>query len=107
MLYGQIPDLERKLRESESAESAATTEKLVGEEVGAEQIADVVEAWTGIPTGRMLQGETAKLLEMEAEIGQRLIGQEAAVNAVSDAVRRSRAGVSDPKDRKSKRLNSS
>ncbi|HEY9564176.1 MAG TPA: ATP-dependent chaperone ClpB [Nocardioides sp.] len=96
MLYGQIPDLERKLRESESAESAATTEKLVGEEVGAEQIADVVEAWTGIPTGRMLQGETAKLLEMEAEIGQRLIGQEAAVNAVSDAVRRSRAGVSDP-----------
>src|SRR3546814_293470 len=84
MLYGQIPDLERKLRESESAESAATSEKLVGEEVGAEQIADVVEAWTGIPTGRMLQGETAKLLEMEAEIGQRLIGQEAAVNEVSD-----------------------
>ncbi len=65
-------------------------------EVGAEQIAEVVEAWTGIPTGRMLQGETAKLLEMESVIGKRLIGQAAAVNAVSDAVRRSRAGISDP-----------
>ena len=65
---------------------------LVGEEVGAEQIAEVVEAWTGIPTGRMLQGETAKLLEMEEVIGERLIGQRAAVRAVSDAVRRSRAG---------------
>ena len=71
-------------------------EPLVGEEVGAEQIADVVEAWTGIPTGRMLQGETAKLLEMEAVIGERLIGQREAVTAVSDAVRRSRAGISDP-----------
>ncbi len=71
-------------------------EPLVGEEVGAEQIADVVEAWTGIPTGRMLQGETAKLLEMESVIGERLIGQREAVTAVSDAVRRSRAGISDP-----------
>ena len=73
-----------------------TEEPLVGEEVGPEQIAEVVEAWTGIPTGRMLQGETAKLLEMESVIGRRLIGQRAAVNAVSDAVRRSRAGISDP-----------
>ena len=71
-------------------------EPLVGEEVGAEQIADVVEAWTGIPTGRLLQGETAKLLEMESVIGQRLIGQRDAVTAVSDAVRRSRAGIADP-----------
>ena len=71
-------------------------EPLVGDEVGAEQIADVVEAWTGIPTGRMLQGETAKLLEMESVIGERLIGQREAVTAVSDAVRRSRAGISDP-----------
>ena len=69
---------------------------LVGEEVGAEQIAEVVEAWTGIPTGRMLEGETAKLLRMEEVIGERLIGQADAVRAVSDAVRRSRAGISDP-----------
>ena len=72
------------------------TEPLVGEEVGAEQVAEVVEAWTGIPTGKLLQGETAKLLEMESVIGQRLIGQQDAVRAVSDAVRRSRAGISDP-----------
>ncbi len=68
----------------------------MGEEVGPEQIAEVVEAWTGIPTGRMLEGETAKLLRMEDVIGERLIGQRAAVTAVSDAVRRSRAGISDP-----------
>ena len=73
-----------------------TLEPLVGEEVGAEQVADVVEAWTGIPTGRLLEGETAKLLQMEDVIGERLIGQRAAVRAVSDAVRRSRAGISDP-----------
>ena len=89
------PSLEKQIVEVEKAEKA-DLEPLVGEEVGAEQIADVVEAWTGIPTGKMLQGETAKLLEMEAVIGERLIGQRAAVNAVSDAVRRSRAGISDP-----------
>ncbi|MBD3948007.1 ATP-dependent chaperone ClpB [Nocardioides ganghwensis] len=93
--YGQIPALEKQIAEVEKAE-AADIEPLVGEEVGAEQIADVVEAWTGIPTGKMLQGETAKLLEMESVIGQRLIGQAEAVTAVSDAVRRSRAGISDP-----------
>jgi len=69
---------------------------MVSEQVGAEQIADVVEAWTGIPTGKMLEGETAKLLRMEEVIGDRLIGQREAVTAVSDAVRRSRAGISDP-----------
>ncbi|GAA2126469.1 ATP-dependent chaperone ClpB [Nocardioides bigeumensis] len=95
--YGRIPELEKKISEVEKADvGAETLEKLVGEEVGPEQIADVVEAWTGIPTGRMLQGETAKLLEMESVIGKRLIGQSAAVNAVSDAVRRSRAGINDP-----------
>ena len=93
--YGRIPELEKKLENVEAAEKA-DTEPLVGEEVGAEQIADVVEAWTGIPTGKLLQGETAKLLEMESVIGKRLIGQKSAVNAVSDAVRRSRAGISDP-----------
>jgi ATP-dependent Clp protease ATP-binding subunit ClpB len=95
ILYGKIPELERKLNEAEAAEKS-DIEPLVGEEVGPEQVAEVVEAWTGIPTGRMLQGETAKLLEMESVIGKRLIGQATAVNAVSDAVRRSRAGISDP-----------
>ncbi len=93
--YGRIPALERQIADVEKAEQA-DLDPLVGEEVGAEQIADVVEAWTGIPTGRLLQGETAKLLEMESVLGQRLIGQRAAVTAVSDAVRRSRAGISDP-----------
>lgn len=93
--YARIPELEKQIAEVEKAE-AVDLEPLVGEEVGAEQIADVVEAWTGIPTGKMLQGETAKLLEMESVIGQRLIGQAEAVTAVSDAVRRSRAGIADP-----------
>src|SRR5690349_1366715 len=93
--YGQVPALEKQIAEVEKAE-LADIEPLVGEEVGAEQIADVVEAWTGIPTGKMLQGETAKLLEMESVIGERLIGQHEAVTAVSDAVRRSRAGIADP-----------
>ena len=96
--YGRIPELERQIKTVEEAEKAdiGGLEPLVGEEVGAEQIADVVEAWTGIPTGRMLEGETAKLLRMEEVVGERLIGQQQAVNAVSDAVRRSRAGISDP-----------
>jgi ATP-dependent Clp protease ATP-binding subunit ClpB len=96
ILYGRIPELEKALAHAAQTAESTTTDPLVGEEVGAEQIAEVVEAWTGIPTGRMLQGETAKLLEMEQVIGERLIGQRAAVNAVSDAVRRSRAGISDP-----------
>ncbi|WP_181309763.1 ATP-dependent chaperone ClpB [Nocardioides campestrisoli] len=95
ILYVQIPQLEAALSESVEAEGSPL-EPLVGEEVGAEQIAEVVEAWTGIPTGRLLQGETAKLLEMEDVIGRRLIGQRTAVEAVSDAVRRSRAGIADP-----------
>ncbi|WP_193605347.1 ATP-dependent chaperone ClpB [Nocardioides dongkuii] len=95
ILYGRIPELERQIEASTSAEKD-DVEPLVGDEVGAEEIAEVVEAWTGIPTGRMLQGETAKLLRMEDELGQRLIGQRAAVTAVSDAVRRSRAGIADP-----------
>ncbi len=93
--YESIPELEKKLDAVEAAEKS-DVEPLVGEEVGAEQIAEVVEAWTGIPTGKLLQGETAKLLEMEDVIGRRLIGQREAVRAVSDAVRRSRAGISDP-----------
>ncbi len=71
-------------------------EAMVGEQVGADEIAEVVSAWTGIPTGRLLEGETGKLLQMEQFLGRRLVGQERAVSAVSDAVRRARAGVSDP-----------
>jgi ATP-dependent Clp protease ATP-binding subunit ClpB len=69
---------------------------MVREEVGADEVAEVVASWTGIPTGRLLEGETGKLLRMEEEIGKRLIGQHKAVTAVSDAVRRARAGISDP-----------
>jgi ATP-dependent Clp protease ATP-binding subunit ClpB len=95
--YGKIPELEKQLAAQEASEKTVkASEPLVGEEVGAEQIADVVEAWTGIPTGKMLEGETSKLLRMEEVIGERLIGQKAAVNAVSDAVRRARAGIADP-----------
>ena len=93
--YGRIPGLEAQIEAAAEAEKS-DLEPLVGEEVGAEQVAEVVEAWTGIPTGRMLEGETAKLLRMEEVIGERLIGQHPAVTAVSDAVRRSRAGISDP-----------
>ncbi|MGA8847155.1 MAG: ATP-dependent chaperone ClpB [Nocardioides sp.] len=98
ILYGRIPSLEAQIEDVAAQEKAAgaDVEPLVGDEVGAAQIADVVEAWTGIPTGRMLEGETAKLLRMEDVVGERLIGQRAAVVAVSDAVRRSRAGISDP-----------
>ena len=93
--YESIPELERRIAAVEGAEKSDLA-PLVGEEVGAVQIAEVVEAWTGIPTGRMLEGETAKLLRMEEVIGERLVGQAEAVRAVSDAVRRSRAGIADP-----------
>ncbi len=69
---------------------------MVAEDVTADDIAEVISAWTGIPAGRMLQGESQKLLHMEEELGKRLIGQTKAVQAVSDAVRRARAGISDP-----------
>ena len=69
---------------------------MLKEEVGPDDVAEVVSSWTGIPAGRMLEGETAKLLRMEDELGKRVVGQKAAVEAVSDAVRRARAGVADP-----------
>ncbi|WP_412766231.1 ATP-dependent chaperone ClpB [Scrofimicrobium appendicitidis] len=96
---GEIPAIERQIAEAELAdaeEAEHAAEPMVADKVGPQQIAAVIESWTGIPTGRLLQGETEKLLEMEAWIGKRLIGQHPAVQAVSDAVRRSRAGVSDP-----------
>jgi len=107
LLYGEIPTLD-----AEIAEAAATDRNdegqpdavppglsappMVKEEVGPDDVADVVSAWTGIPAGRLLEGETGKLLRMETELGSRVIGQASAVQAVSDAVRRARAGVSDP-----------
>ena len=94
ILYGRIPTLESQIATAESADPIE--DPMVNEEVGPQEIADVVEAWTGIPTGRLLEGETAKLLRMEEILGHRLVGQAAAVKAVSDAVRRSRAGIADP-----------
>jgi ATP-dependent Clp protease ATP-binding subunit ClpB len=94
ILYGRIPVLEKQIAAADTAEPIE--DRMVNEEVGPQEIADVVEAWTGIPTGRLLEGETAKLLRMEEIIGERLVGQRAAVAAVSDAVRRSRAGIADP-----------
>ena len=97
--YGDMPALERQIREAEAADDAAEQtagEPMIAEQVGAPEIAEVVGSWTGIPVGKLLQGETEKLLTMEEVIGERLIGQKAAVAAVADAVRRSRAGISDP-----------
>lgn len=96
LLYGEIPGLERELAEAAEAEQEAAVDTMVKEEVGPDDIADVVGAWTGIPAGRLLEGETQKLLRMESELGRRLIGQSEAVRAVSDAVRRTRAGIADP-----------
>ncbi|MHC0432426.1 ATP-dependent chaperone ClpB [Streptomyces sp. O3] len=96
LLYGQIPGLERELEEAAAAEEEAAKDTMVKDEVGPDDIADVVGSWTGIPAGRLLEGETQKLLRMEQELGKRLIGQREAVQAVSDAVRRTRAGIADP-----------
>lgn len=98
LLYGEIPGLEQELEEAAAAEAEqeASKESMVKEEVGPDDIADVVGAWTGIPAGRLLEGETQKLLRMEEELGRRLIGQTEAVRSVSDAVRRTRAGIADP-----------
>jgi len=108
LMYGEIPVLEHELAEA-SAAAASDVEggmsgstgvsaetPMVKEEVGPDDVADVVSAWTGIPAGRLLEGETGKLLRMEDELGHRIIGQASAVQAVSDAVRRARAGVADP-----------
>ncbi|MBF6522546.1 ATP-dependent chaperone ClpB [Nocardia farcinica] len=95
--YGRIPSLEKQLAEAEKASGAAADgEVMLKEEVGPDDIAEVVSSWTGIPVGRLLEGETQKLLRMEDELGRRVVGQKEAVQAVSDAVRRARAGVADP-----------
>ena len=100
--YGEIPALEREIEAAEASEAqvdeavAPEGTPMIAEKVGPDEIAEVVAQWTGIPAGRLLEGETAKLLRMEDVLGERLIGQRAAVAAVSDAVRRARAGISDP-----------
>lgn len=93
--YGRIPEVEKKLDAALPVVEAQGS-VMLKEQVGPDDIADVVASWTGIPAGRMLEGETAKLLRMEDELGKRVVGQMQAVQAVSDAVRRSRAGVADP-----------
>jgi ATP-dependent Clp protease ATP-binding subunit ClpB len=92
--YATVPGLERRLEEAAAA--LPTEGAMLKEEVGPDDVADVVSAWTGIPAGRLLEGETTKLLRMEEALADRVVGQDAAVRAVSDAVRRARAGVSDP-----------
>src|SRR6476659_7747567 len=105
--HGEIPAVREQLEEASNAARSAqmdgtgaagipATAPMVKDEVGPDDVADVVSSWTGIPAGRLLEGETAKLLRMEEELGRRVIGQTRAVQAVSDAVRRARAGVSDP-----------
>ena len=97
ILYGQIPSVERELEAAANDEGAASgADVMVKDEVGSDDIADVISSWTGIPAGRLLEGETEKLLHMEQHLGARLIGQVDAVRAVSDAVRRARSGIADP-----------
>ena len=91
--YGEKPRIEAELAAAEQAESA---DRMVNDSVADEDIAAVIAQWTGIPMGRLLQGETEKLLHLETELGRRIIGQRAAVSTVSEAVRRTRAGISDP-----------
>ncbi|MEM9533292.1 MAG: AAA family ATPase, partial [Pseudomonadota bacterium] len=92
--YGQIPELEKQLEDASAPQQTET--RLLRNRVTDEEIAEVVARWTGIPVSRMLEGERDKLLRMEAELHRRVIGQDEAVTAVSDAIRRSRAGLSDP-----------
>jgi len=94
ILYGEIPAIEQQLTDAEDRDADAS--RMVSDEVSETDIAEVVGAWTGIPVGRLLEGESEKLLHMEERLATRLIGQREAVKAVSDAVRRSRAGISDP-----------
>jgi ATP-dependent Clp protease ATP-binding subunit ClpB len=98
LLYGEIPELEAKLAQAEARDGAVDAEPAVylSEKVDADEIAEVVAKWTGIPVSRLMEGEVEKLLHMEERLHQRVIGQDEAVMAVSDALRRSRAGLSDP-----------
>jgi ATP-dependent Clp protease ATP-binding subunit ClpB len=94
--YGRMPELEAQLKHADKGAGAADKPKLLRTQVGAEEIAEVVSRATGIPVSKMMQGERDKLLHMEDEIHKRVVGQDEAIRAVSDAIRRSRAGLSDP-----------
>ncbi|MFJ9772777.1 ATP-dependent chaperone ClpB [Kitasatospora sp. NPDC101157] len=97
LMYAEIPAAEKELSDAQDrAADQDSSASMVKEEVGPDDVADVVASWTGIPAGRLLEGESAKLLRMEEELGKRLIGQAEAVQAVSDAVRRTRSGIADP-----------
>jgi ATP-dependent Clp protease ATP-binding subunit ClpB len=95
--YGTLPELERQLAAQEAALQQMPGQRLLKEEVGAEDVAEVVSKWTGIPVSRLLEGEMRKLLEMERRLHEWVIGQDEAVQAVSDAIRRARAGLQDPR----------
>ncbi len=94
--YGRMPELEAQLKQADKGEDGADKPRLLRTQVGAEEIAEVVSRATGIPVSKMMQGERDKLLHMEDELHKRVVGQDEAINAVSDAIRRSRAGLSDP-----------
>jgi ATP-dependent Clp protease ATP-binding subunit ClpB len=94
--YQEIPALEQEIESAAEAEEEKTEPPMVKEEVGADDIAEVISSWTGIPAGRMMEGETAKLLRMEDSLRDRVVGQDEAVAAVAGAVRRARAGIADP-----------
>src|SRR3954464_8559610 len=94
--YAEIPAAERELAEAATVAADEPSTPMVKEEVGPDDVAEVVASWTGIPAGRLLEGETAKLLRMEDELARRVVGQDEAVRAVSDAVRRARSGIADP-----------
>ena len=104
ILYGEIPSIQKELAAAESADAESADagaanpadEPMVPDRVDADSVAEIVSDWTGIPVGRLMQGENEKLLHMEDYLGKRVIGQKEAIAAVSDAVRRSRAGISDP-----------
>ena len=101
ILYGEIPAIQKELaaaeRAADEADAAETdNEPMVPDHVDADSVAEIVSDWTGIPVGRLMQGENEKLLNMEEYLGKRVIGQKEAIQAVSDAVRRSRAGIADP-----------
>ena len=96
LIYGRIPELERRINEATAGESATAEDRMLKEEVDAEDIADVVAKWTGIPVTRLMEGEMHKLVHLEDLLHQRVVGQDAAVTVVANAIRRSRAGLSDP-----------
>jgi ATP-dependent Clp protease ATP-binding subunit ClpB len=96
--YGKLPELQGRMKEQEAAIAALSgPDRLLKEEVTADDIAEIVAAWTGVPVTKLLEGETAKLVQMEERLHRRVVGQEEAIQAVSDAVRRARAGLKDPR----------